>query len=105
VFASVLTYLNFSGEGLVKLYGQILLMSTLATLLPYAFCSLAVFLPGGRRGTVGTTPTIIALLAFAYALFAIYGAGHETVFWGFLLTVSGLPVYVWVTRQRRPPAA
>jgi len=65
----------------VKLYGQIILMSTLATLLPYAFCSLAVFLPGGRRATVGAAATIIALLAFAYAIFAIYGAGHETVFW------------------------
>jgi APA family basic amino acid/polyamine antiporter len=105
VFASVLTYLNFSGEGLVKLYGQIILMSTLATLLPYAFCSLAVLLPGGRRGTVGTAATVIAILAFIYAVFAIYGAGHETVFWGFLLTVTGLPVYVWVTRQRNSPPA
>jgi hypothetical protein len=28
----------------------------------------------------------------------IYGAGQETVFYGFLLLLSGLPVFVWLRR-------
>ena len=35
-----------------------------------------------------------------FSLLCIYGAGQETVFLGFLLIVIGLPVYVWVLRQK-----
>ena len=44
-----------------------------------------------------TGATIVSSLAFAYALFTIGGAGADVVFWGFLLLLAGLPVYVWVT--------
>jgi hypothetical protein len=30
----------------------------------------------------------------------IGGAGADVVYWGFLLLLSGLPVYVWVVRHR-----
>ena len=30
-----------------------------------------------------------------------HGAGPDIVYWGFLLLLSGLPVYTWVVRQRR----
>jgi hypothetical protein len=43
-------------------------------------------------------PSAVAALAFAYALFAIGGAGAEVVYWGFLLLIAGLPVYVWIVR-------
>jgi APA family basic amino acid/polyamine antiporter len=33
-------------------------------------------------------------------MFAIGGAGADVVYLGFLLILSGLPVYVWVARQR-----
>ena len=36
------------------------------------------------------------VIAFAYALFAIGGAGAEVVFWGFLFLLSGLGVYAVV---------
>jgi APA family basic amino acid/polyamine antiporter len=39
-------------------------------------------------------------VAFVYALFAIGGAGAETVFYGFLWLLAGLPLYVWVVRRR-----
>ena len=39
-----------------------------------------------------------SVLAFVYAMFAIAGAGAETVFYGFLLLLRGLPVYVWLRR-------
>jgi len=42
---------------------------------------------------------IVAGLAFSYSLWAISGAGAETVYWGFLLLMAGLPVYVWVSRE------
>jgi APA family basic amino acid/polyamine antiporter len=95
---------NYS-RGLVALFTFIILLSTLSTLVPYAFCSLASFLiaePGAdrRRRAVPAGAAVIAALAFVYAMSAIGGAGQETVYWGFLLLLAGLPVYTFVVRRR-----
>ena len=94
---------NYS-RGLVALFTFIILLSTLSTLVPYAFCSLASFLtaePGAdrRRRAVPAGAAVIAALAFIYAMAAIGGAGQETVYWGFLLLLAGLPVYTFVVRR------
>jgi APA family basic amino acid/polyamine antiporter len=52
------------------------------------------------RGRAQVGAGVFAALAFAYSLWAIGGSGAETVYWGFLLLLSGLPVYVWVARQK-----
>jgi basic amino acid/polyamine antiporter, APA family len=44
----------------------------------------------------------IAALAFVYSVYAVGGAGAETVYWGFLLILCGLPVYVLMARSRIP---
>ena len=89
-----------SSRGLVQLYTFIILLATLSTLVPYAFCSLAAFViarqdPRGRL-TAGTR--FVCAGAFAYSLWAIGGAGADVVYWGFLLLMVGLPVYVLVHR-------
>ena len=33
-------------------------------------------------------------------MWAIAGAGQETVYWGLILLFSGLPMYVWVVWRR-----
>jgi APA family basic amino acid/polyamine antiporter len=104
VLASLLVAMNYS-RGLVALFTFIILLATLSTLVPYVFCALAIFLEGdAARAAVARPSTgmaMVAGLAFVYALFAIGGAGSDVVYWGFLLLMSGLPVYVWVVRQRR----
>jgi APA family basic amino acid/polyamine antiporter len=102
VLATLLVAANYA-EGLVALFTFIITLSTLSTLVPYAFCSLAVFVTGRQatgaaRLTAGAAA--IAALAFVYALLAIGGAGAEVVYWGFLLLLLGLPVYVWVITRR-----
>jgi amino acid transporter len=89
-------------QALVALYTFIILLSTLTALVAYVFCSLALFM-GVRaepaRGP-GTSMAVVSAVAFAFSLFAIAGSGMETVYWGFLMLVGGLPVYVWVVRRR-----
>jgi APA family basic amino acid/polyamine antiporter len=101
---TVLIALN-SSRDLVDLFTFIILLGTLSALVPYAFCSLAGFLIAGpgRRGISQTSmgASIIALLAFGYSLWAIGGAGAEVVYWGFILLLAGLPVYVWVVRSQK----
>jgi basic amino acid/polyamine antiporter, APA family len=96
--STALVAMNYS-RTLVDLFTFIILLATLSTLVPYAFCSLAAFMVrGGARLPPGAA--VIASLAFGYSLWAIGGAGAEVVYWGFLLLIAGLPVYVWVAAGR-----
>lgn len=102
LFTSALLLMNYT-RSLVELFTFVILLSTLATLVPYAFSSLAGFLIEQREGPRpgwGAGAKLAASLAFAYSLGAIGGAGTEVVYWGFLLLVAGLPVYVFVLRRR-----
>lgn len=96
VFASIMVAMNYS-RGLVELFTFIILLSTLSTLVPYVFCSLAVWLMPGQPRPVGGAAWVSAL-AFGYSMLAIVGAGAETVFYGFVLLLAGLPLYVWMKR-------
>jgi basic amino acid/polyamine antiporter, APA family len=109
VLTTALIAMNYA-KGLVDLFTFIILLATLSTLVPYVFCSLAVFLiddPLRASSTKVATASgsgfkIVAALAFVYALGAIAGAGADTVYWGFVLLLAGLPVYVWVKRKAAP---
>ena len=100
---TALIVLNAS-RGLVDLFTFLILLGTLNALVPYAFCALAGLTvdTSTRRGAAPMPrgAMVIALLAFAYAMWAIAGAGADVVYWGFLLLLCGLPVYVWIVRRR-----
>lgn len=104
VLTTGLIAMNFS-RGLVQLYTFIILLATLSTLIPYAFCALASFMIARQdpraRLTAGTAAVCIG--AFAYSLWAIGGAGAPVVYSGFLLLMAGLPVYVFVKRGQTGP--
>lgn len=102
ILTSGLVCLNYT-RGLVDLFTFFILLSTLNTLVPYAFSSLAVFLLKDRAGGGRLTPAtaVAAAAAFVYSLWAMGGAGAETVYWGFLLLMSGLPVYTFMVNARR----
>ncbi len=98
ILTTVLVSLNYT-RGLVDLFTFFILLSTLNTLIPYLFSSLAVFLlRDPAESQVSKTTAAVALLAFAYSLWAIAGAGKDIVYWGFLLILVGLPVFVVVRR-------
>lgn len=94
VLATTLVMMNYA-RGLVELFTFLILLCTLATLIPYAFCAMAVWLIPGHPRPRGWA-SVVSVLAFGYALVAINGAGAETVLYGFLLLMAGLPVFVWV---------
>jgi APA family basic amino acid/polyamine antiporter len=98
VVASIMIVFNYSGP-LVTVFTFLSLLATLANLVPYLFSAMAALLLL-RKGPIPLTRGRIAVLlaASAYAIWTIYGAGQEVVFWGFLLLLSGLPVFVWLRR-------
>ena len=102
VLSTAMIAMNYT-RGLVALFTFVILLSTLSTLVPYVFCSLASFLifrdRSSPRSGQALGKQIISALAFGYSLWAIGGAGADVVYWGFLLLLSGLPVFVWVVRR------
>lgn len=104
VLTSGVVLLNYS-RSMAGLFGFLALLGTLATLIPYLFCAMAGLRVLGADSAVPLRPWRAALLLLAslYALWTIAGAGQEVVYWGFLLLLTGLPVYVWLRRE--PPAA
>jgi basic amino acid/polyamine antiporter, APA family len=98
--STALVAMNYS-RNLVDLFTFIILLATLSTLVPYTFCSLAGFVIRRRDPSLPwpASASVVASLAFGYALFAIGGAGADVVFWGFLLLLAGLPVYSAMNRE------
>ena len=90
---TVLILMNY-GHSLVSTFNIIILIATFFTLVPYMLCALAELLLG--RGDKGRNRNIaLAALAFVFALWATAGAGEDTVYWGTLLLLAGLPLYAW----------
>ncbi|MCI0656887.1 MAG: amino acid permease [Acidobacteria bacterium] len=104
VLVTLLVAANYT-RSLVQLFTFSILLATLSCLVTYLFSSLAEWTllrqerdaPGGARKT---GPVLVAILAFLYSFWAIAGSGQEAVYWGFLLLMAGVPVYVWVRRGR-----
>ncbi|MDH6231838.1 APA family basic amino acid/polyamine antiporter [Mesorhizobium soli] len=100
LLASILVTLNFA-KGLVNAFNTIILLAVMSSLLPYALCSLAELMILVRTGHTSGGPAVIKIailgcLGFVYSLWALYGAGAETIYLGFLLILAGIPVHVWI---------
>ncbi|MCB2113558.1 MAG: amino acid permease [Parvularculaceae bacterium] len=80
---------NYS-EGLLAAFTFLISMSTLSSLLPYAVSALAEIKHSARKapGWAG-----IALVALAFAIVAMAGAGFRTLAWGAALIALGAPAY------------
>lgn len=90
-------------EGLVEQFRFIILLTTLCSLIPYLFSSAAYVLIALEKLKPGNNPLAIHALggiAFLFTLWAIFGSGERTVFWGTLLLLGGTPFYVWMKRKK-----
>jgi basic amino acid/polyamine antiporter, APA family len=86
---------------LVDQFTNMILLATLATLIPYAYSASAhlMLLATGemavsRERLLGEV--LLGLVAFAYATWMIVGSGYKAISWGYVLLLAGIPVYVWM---------
>jgi len=85
---------------LTQVFQVIILVGTMTTLVPYALCAAAVLQllvdrPGLFGAKAGAFMSLIGLAGFAYSIWELYGSGEAAVFWGFLVTIAGIPFYTW----------
>jgi basic amino acid/polyamine antiporter, APA family len=100
VMVSLLMSMNYT-KGLVEQFKFLILLTTLTALTPYLFSTAAYILirsenKNVKRGAGWIPAVILASLAFLFALWAVGGAGQETVYWGFILLMAGIPFYVLI---------
>jgi APA family basic amino acid/polyamine antiporter len=102
---SLIVATNYTG-GLVVEFTFIILLATLATLVPYAFSMMAFVVMrvrdlGWPSGARSAAPFVVAFVAFGYSLWAIVGIGWEAQFWGTVLLIAGVPFYLRAVRRTR----
>jgi len=103
VLTSLVMLLNFSA-GLVEQFEFILLLTTLTCLVPYLFVMASyviVMIEKKLHGNNFFKTFLLGGLGFAYSIWAIYGSGHDTVFYGFLLLLAGIPFYALMQWNKR----
>jgi APA family basic amino acid/polyamine antiporter len=98
VLSVVLIASNYT-RGLTELYGFIILVATVATLVLYLAAATAAL----RLTFLGRLPrgpmTLVTVIGTIYAVWTLYGAGFDATAWGVALLTTGIPVYL-VMRSR-----
>jgi amino acid transporter len=84
-----------------SLYNFFVMLATMAYLVFYAFGAASEIVLSGKKikpFSLGTfiKCSLVSLVGLLYAIYTIYGSGAEYVFYGFLLMMAGLPVFIYV---------
>jgi APA family basic amino acid/polyamine antiporter len=94
VFVSILLVLNYT-KGIVNAFVFMAMLSTLSTLIAYAFCAIAEFrfAQADSKNQARNNALLLSCGTFLYAFFAIWGAGIEMIVYSFVLILFGTPIY------------
>lgn len=95
---SIIMLMNYS-ENLANQFKFLILLSTVTVLVPYLFSAASYFIIKAKNShysAVWIPSILLASLSFLYSIWAIAGAGEKSVYWGFLMLMAGIPVYVYM---------
>ncbi|MEE8259241.1 MAG: amino acid permease [Sphingomonadales bacterium] len=99
-----LMIMNYT-KGFVEAFTFMIVLSTMATVIAYGSCALAELYFSLKDKDLTRVRLIrngvIAILAFGFSSFLMYGSGGEAVKYGILLLGAGIPVYFFVTRGKK----
>ncbi len=96
VIVSMIMVMNYT-KGLASQFKFLILLSTLTVLVPYLFSAASYLLIKMQTKTNAGgwwSASILASMAFLYSLWAVAGSGQDTVYWGFMMLMAGIPIYV-----------
>ncbi len=97
-FVSILLMLNYT-KGIINAFVFMAMLSTLSTLIAYAFCAMAElkFVHTNKKSQQKKYAFLISFGTFLYAIFAIWGAGIEMIMYSVILIFIGTPIYLFKT--------
>lgn len=103
ILATVLIFMNYT-RGLVEMFTFIIMVATLATLLPYllsAASELVIYCRNhkkySKKQLIGKS--IISIFAFLFSIWAVISLGLEIIGLGLLLLLAGIPFYLWLKKR------
>ena len=91
-------------DGLVKQFEFIAGIVVFSNLIPYLFVAAAYILVLIERKihiNSWVKTLVLGMLGIAYSLWALYGIGEQSVFYGFLLLLTGIPFYALMQWNKR----
>lgn len=99
VLVNILLIMNYQ-KSMVSAFTFITILATLTFLPVYLLTAAAEMMILFRNENninlkIFIKKSFVPLLAFIYALWTIYGSGAETVMWGFILMLLGVPFYIY----------
>lgn len=99
VLVNILLIMNYQ-QSMVDAFTFITILATLSFLPIYLLTAAAEIMLMFKVGEefnlkIFIKRAIVPLLAFVYSIWTIYGSGAETVMWGFILLLLGVPFYIY----------
>lgn len=95
VLITVLLIMNFSGQ-LSETYKLIILLSTMCALVAYILSMASYMVIAAQKIQERRKRNLhisVAFIGFLYALLAIWGAGKDSVYYGLLFVLAGVPLF------------
>jgi len=101
IIISVFIGMNYT-KGLVEQFKFFLLFATLTSLIPFLFSVAAYPIIRARKKIISgwTAALILTFLAFVYTIWMIAGTGKDAVYYGFLILMLGVPLYMWLAYKK-----
>lgn len=105
ILVNILLLMNYT-KGFSSAFTFVSLLATLSYLPIYAITAAAeILLVIKHKAKINlwnfVKSSIIPLMGFIYAVWAIYGSGEEIVMYGFLLILFGIPFYLYLTVKNK----
>lgn len=97
---SALLVMNYS-KGMAGAFEFLILLTATTVLIPYLFSAAAhIILVKEEKLTAGKLAghVVLGMLAFGYSMWAMIGAGQESIAWGFVLLLAGIPLYAFLKK-------
>lgn len=100
ILTNIVLLMNYTGS-MTSAYNFMILLATLAYLPVYAITNAADILLLSKREekfNVGNfiINSVVPLIGFIYAIWAVYGTGAESALYGLLLGLMGIPFYIYM---------
>lgn len=105
VLVNILLIMNYQ-KSMVDAFTFIILLATLSFLPIYLLTAAAeIFLmfKDAKKFDLNIfiKKSFVPLIAFVYTIWTIYGSGADTVMWGFILMLIGIPFYIYNYHKNR----